>query len=100
LELAWKSADWQAEIAGVCTLISDQTLTPYHAKLRVARDRDEIEWLECMLGEIRDGQMVRVPYGSAGTKRHSDGKLSVAGRLNTIPWKYHIGFGNPTDDAR
>lgn len=95
-ELARKTAETRAEIAGLCVLISDQTLTPYHVKWRVASERDEIEWLECMLGEVRNGGMVRIPYVSPDSKSHPAGKLSVAGRLDTIEWKYHVGFGNPS----
>jgi hypothetical protein len=93
-ELARKSADWQAEIAGLCILITDQTLTPYHVCLRVASETDEIEWLECKLGETRDDKMVRIPYDS-----NRGGRRSVAVRLHTINWKYHVGFGVRHDNT-
>jgi hypothetical protein len=88
-ELAIKTAECQAQIAGLCILISDQTLTPYHVQLRHALNADEIEWLDCRLGEQRDDEMVRIPYGSIW------GKWSVAERLDTIRWKFHVGFGDP-----
>jgi hypothetical protein len=88
-ELALMTAPRQAEIAGLCILISDQTLTPYHVQLRVASEVDEIEWLDCRLGEIRDGAMVRIPYNSTRGR----GRV-VADRLESIEWQFHVGFGN------
>ncbi len=40
----------EAELIGICILISDQTLTPIHIRLRLAISSDEIEWLDCKLG--------------------------------------------------
>lgn len=88
LEDARKIGDRQAEIAGQCILISDQTLTPYHVSIRVASAANEIESLDCKLGEVRNGEMARIPYASY----HPKGKYSVAGRLDVIQWKYHVGF--------
>ncbi len=88
-EVAIKTAARQAEIAGLCILISDQTLTPYHVQLRCAPDLDEIEWLDCRLGEIYDDKMVRIPYSS-----ERGGKWSVADRLKSIKWQFHVAFGD------
>jgi hypothetical protein len=88
-ELACKTGRREIELAGLCILISDQTLTPYHVRLRVA-EADEIEWLDCRLGEIRNGKMVRIPYGYGPASR---GKLWAAYRLDRIEWRYHVGFG-------
>ena len=88
-ELAIKTAACQAEIAGLCILISDQSLTPYHVRLRYASHVDEIEWLDCRLGEIREDKLYRVPYNcNRGVIR------SVADRLESIEWQFHVGFGN------
>jgi hypothetical protein len=87
-ELAIKTSECQAEIAGQCILISDQSVTPYHVQLRHALNADEIEWLDLRLGELRGDQMVRIPYGS------DRGKWTVAGRLCTIRWQFHVGFGD------
>lgn len=88
-ELAVKTGARQVEIAGLCILISDQTLTPFHVRLRYSADVDEIEWLDCRLGEVRGDTMVRVPYNAfpAGVRRVPD-------RLNSIEWKFHVGFGD------
>lgn len=93
-ELGRKIGDREVEFAGLCLLITDLTLTPYHVRLRLARDTDEIEWLDCRLGEIRNGQLVRIPYNA-----YAGGRFSVAGRLQSIAWKYHVGFGVPTERA-
>lgn len=89
-ELAVKTGSRTARIAGHCILISDQTLTPYHVQLRYAFDADEIEWFDCRLGEIRGDDMVRIPYNRS--------VRSVSDRLNTIQWKFHVGFGE--EDVR
>ena len=89
-EIAFKTAERQAEIAGLCILISDQTLTPFHVQLRIASGTDQIEWLDCRLGEIRDDVLVRIPYNS-----ERRGNRSISGRLDGIDWKFHVGFGDP-----
>lgn len=95
-ELARKTGPRQVEIAGLCILISDQTLTPYHVQLRFASSADEIEWLDCRLGEIRGDVLVRVPYNSYFDR---GGVRSVADRLRSIEWQFHVGFGDATIDA-
>ena len=85
-EFAIKTGPLQVQLAGQCILITDQTLTPYHLELRAARDADEIEWLDCRLGEVCKGQLVRVPYREWKTP-------SVVNRLGKIEWKFHVGFG-------
>jgi len=87
-EIATKTNTYEVEIAGLCIIISDQTLTPIHVRLLTAPDKDEIAWLECRLGESSPQGMVRIPYGS------SRGKLAVASRLDTIDWVYFVGFGD------
>lgn len=93
-ELGRKTGDREVEFAGLCLLITDLTLTPYHVRVRLADEADEIEWLDCRLGEIRNGELVRIPYNA-----YAGGRLSVAGRLQSITWKYHVGFGTPTERA-
>lgn len=87
-EKAVKTAARRAEIAGHCIRISDQTLTPFHVQLGHALNVDEIEWLDCRLGEVRGGVMVRIPYSRRYRIR------SVSDRLHSIEWKFHIGFGD------
>ena len=87
-ELATVTAPRQVEIAGTCILISDQTLTPFHLQLHVASDVDEIEWLDCRLGEIRDGAMLRAPYSTG------KGLRPIAHRLQSIEWRIPCRFRN------
>lgn len=78
-----------AEFIGLCLLISDQTWTPIHLRLRLAPNDDRLEQLVLFLGEsgTGDGGMVRMPYNST-----SDGKLvsSVEPRLQSIQWAYTL----------
>jgi len=43
--------DQAAELSGHCILIRDQTTTPFHLRLQLAHESDEISWLELRLGE-------------------------------------------------
>lgn len=88
-ELARMSDERELEIAGNCILISDQTVTPYHVRLCLAPLADEIEALDCKLGELRHGKLVQIPYSEDAAFGRS-----VADRLTKIAWKYHVGFGN------
>jgi len=92
LAVARKTGPREAELIGLCILISDQTLTPIHVRLRTSASGDEIEWLTCKVGEAGDGKggMVRVPYHSdKGSKR----LFTVVDRLDSIDWVYSVGFG-------
>jgi hypothetical protein len=89
--VARKTGNAEAEIFGLCILISDQTLTPVHVRLQVAAYRDEVSWLECRLGERGEHGIVRTPYESPGatTKRLH----ALAGRTERIDWLYKVTFG-------
>ena len=90
-ELAIKAASRQVELAGRCILMSDQTVTSYHVELRVAAALDEIEWFDCRLGELVDGTLVRLPYDRGrGLIRIP----TIANRLDSIKWRFHVGFGH------
>jgi hypothetical protein len=91
-EVAKNLGEREAEFTGLFILISDQTLTPFHIRLKIAENQHEIEIFDCKVGELRDGKMVRIPYNSVA------GKKSVHTRLNSMTWKYHVGFG--TTDAK
>jgi hypothetical protein len=88
---ARKTRPNEAEIIGLCVLISDQTLTPIHVRLQVCASGDEIEWLECNVGERGEGKcgMLRIPYDSM-TGKHL---VAVAERANAIEWAYRVGYG-------
>ena len=90
-EFVLKTGELRLQTAGLCILITDQTITPFHVQLRVKTNADEIAWFICQLGEIRDGQMIRIPYD---TYFRSGGVRQVRDRLNTMSWRYHVGFGD------
>ncbi|MDG2221706.1 MAG: hypothetical protein P8L85_10010 [Rubripirellula sp.] len=89
-EVAIKTGPQQVDLAGRCILISDQTVTSYHVQLRADPAVDEIEWIDCRLGETRDDVMVRVPYDrGSGLNRIP----RLVDRLDSIKWRFHVGFG-------
>jgi hypothetical protein len=89
--VARKTNDAEAEIFGLCIIISDQTVTPLHLHLQVAVANDEISWLECRLGERGRHGMVRTPYDSlnAAAKRLH----ALEWRVDRIDWVYKVTFG-------
>jgi hypothetical protein len=82
---ARKTTDREAEILGLCVIISDQTLTPIRVRLLVAPFQDEIAWCECRLGERGETGMVRIPYQASRLP-----KLLTAldARADEIDWVY------------
>jgi hypothetical protein len=93
-EIARKSGEFEIEIAGLCILISDQALTPFHLLLQINPDRNEVSWLDCKLGEAGPNGMVRTPYDW----RRVLAKLSSATDWKRVKWTYHVGFGKRRDD--
>ena len=86
-ELVRKTGHLDAHLAGFLILIDDQTLIAFDLNIQIAKDLDEISWLEIKIGEKGQTGMVRLPHGGMS------GKRSVAARLETINWMYHVGFG-------
>ena len=62
--VARKTGEGEAEIFGLCILISDQTTTPFHLRLQSSPSSDEVSWLECRLGEAGEHGMVRTPLAT------------------------------------
>jgi hypothetical protein len=85
---ARKTAQLEAELAGNCILISEQTIVPFNLRVQIAPASDELTWLECRLGESQDGRLVRIPYhsGSRNRKRRPNAN-------NIEQWHYAVGFG-------
>jgi hypothetical protein len=88
---ARKTGPDEAEIIGLCILISDQTLTPIAVRLQVSPSSNELAWLECNVGEHGDEKagMLRTPYNAMSGKQLA----MVAERRNGIDWAYRVGFG-------
>ena len=89
----------EAEFIGLCLLITDQAWTPFHLRLRISPRVDQIEALECKLGEsgVGNGGMVRAPYGSL---RATKLLYSVERRLQSISWAYTITRGSLNPEGR
>jgi hypothetical protein len=89
--VARKTNDAEAEIFGLCIIISDQTVTPLDLRLQVAVANDEISWLECRLGERGEHGMVRTRYDSlnAAAKRLH----ALEWKADLIDWVYKVTFG-------
>ncbi len=87
--VARRTRQGEAEIVGLCILISDQTLTPLHLFLQIAPSVDEVSWLECRLGEKGKHGMVRTPYDKMSSKR----LYALEGNADGIEWVYKVTFG-------
>ena len=85
-----------AEVFGMISLITDMTMVPIHVRLRASQTVDEIEWLECRVGEVGgdSGDMIRHPISKAYRKRRSSTPRSV----HAIDWVYAVTFGEPDSD--
>lgn len=95
--LARKTGEGEAEIFGVCILISDQTVTPLHVRLQVAASANEVSWLECRLGERGRHGMVRLPYDSSSAMAKR--LYALDGKPDQIDWVYKVTFGHRRHSA-
>ncbi len=93
-QIANKIGDGEAEILGLCCLMSDQTVTPIQIRLQLSSTADEVSWLELRLGERGRGGMVRIPYSSSLSIHKRLHALSH--RTNPIDWVYQVTFGGKT----
>lgn len=89
-EIALKTNNYAAEIAGLAIFISDQTVTPVHVFLEVEPNGDKLARFECKIGEWGPRDMVRVPYGCSSNKMD---KVAIVDRLDRIEWVYEVSFG-------
>jgi hypothetical protein len=94
-QVARKSGEGEAEIFGLCCLMSDQTLTPIHIKLQLSPTTEEVSWLELRLGEKGEVGMVRRPYPNSGSPYNW--LHALRGRINTIEWVYKVTFGQRSE---
>lgn len=80
----------EAEIAGHCILISDQTIVPCHLCLQIDRQRDVVSWLELRLGQRGECGMIRSPYDpSASAKLYQ----LLDQKVDRIHWAYQVTYG-------
>jgi hypothetical protein len=87
--VARKVGPEEAEFIGLCLLITDQTWTPFHIRLRVSSTVDKVAALDCKLGEVGEGAggIVRTPYDS---NRVAKLLLSLPGRIHSIQWAHAV----------
>ena len=86
-----KTGENEADILGLCYLMSDQTLTPIHVRLQLSKTIDHISWLALKLGEMARGRMVRIPHASSPS---IDKRLHALGqRADSIEWAYMATYG-------
>jgi hypothetical protein len=89
--VARKTGEREAEIFGLCCLMSDQRLTPIHLHLQLSAATDNVSWLELRLGERGQNGMARMSYPSEGTiykRLHA-----LNGCEDKIQWVYQVTFG-------
>lgn len=91
LSTARKIGPDQAELRGVCILISDQAITPFHVQMQLSPSADEVDWMECQLGKRGDGPggMERIPW--ARWDGHTDKYAQES--LKPVHWAYSVTFG-------
>jgi hypothetical protein len=87
--VARKTAHEEAEFLGLGILITDQTWTPIHIRLRLSRQSDKFEWIGCSIGELGDGKgkMKSIPYESDEVTKLLH---SMESRLEGIVWTYSV----------
>jgi hypothetical protein len=90
-EVSRKIAAGEGEFVGMCFLMDDQSPVPYHVRARVSASSDEIEWMECKLGESGSGRggMVRSP------DQYSEKRIfTMLSRPEMIDWAFKAMFGD------
>jgi hypothetical protein len=85
--VARKTGPFEAELLGLCLLISDQTWTPLHVQLRASADADSIPWVLCRVGSrIGAGrEFTRLPYDSTKVSKLL---FSVSEHPESIAWAF------------
>jgi hypothetical protein len=89
-----KSAEREAELFGLCILISDQAPVPFHLQLEIAETKNEVTWLTCKLGERGTEGLIRTPNES--TDRAMKRVVMLNGKTDQISWFYSVAFGKRT----
>jgi hypothetical protein len=86
------------ELAGICILISDQTVTPFCAHLVVSPDTSSISAYRVRVGEAGHGPLgISGPdCNSSGAKRLLDGLMA---RMESVRWVYSVDSLQSPGDA-
>jgi len=92
--VAKKTGEAEAEIIGLCILISDQTLAPIKMRMQLALNKDEVSWLECKFGEPGLHGIERTPYAFLDKALHRMYEFCyLEGKSNMIEWVYEETVG-------
>lgn len=83
----------EAEIFGLCVLLSDQTLVPLHLRLQISPSADEISWFECRLGERGAHGMTRTEYSEHALNKLTKQLYQLEGKADSINWVYKATYG-------
>lgn len=85
--VARKTGPFEAELLGLCLLISDQTWTPMHVRLRAAADADSLSWVLCRVGSRagEGAELTRLPYGSSKVSKLL---YAVSEQPENIAWAF------------
>lgn len=89
LAVARRTGPGEAELLGLCLLISDQTWTPLHVRLRASPEDGGISWLLCRVGDggAAGVGMTRLPYGSSTA---SQLLASMGEGPDSIDWAFSV----------
>lgn len=88
--VAKKVGEREAELFGLCIFISDQTTTPFHLRIQIAADVDEVSWCECRVGEKTARGMVRDKWNLNALPKRLH---ALEGREHDIEWVYKAAYG-------
>jgi hypothetical protein len=88
--IANKAARGEAELLGLCILITDQSVVPMHLRLQHANVGDTISWFDCKFGEAKSHRMLRVPWDS---RNEALKRLHLPHEVERINWFYHLTYG-------
>jgi hypothetical protein len=96
LAQAQKTANCRAELRGLCILISDQTLTPFHVRMQISPSEEKVNWMDCRLGKrgSGNGNMERIAWSQWRAHTHS----FLQDSLKPVAWTYSATFGHETVD--
>lgn len=87
LARATRSGPESVDLWGFCILISSQTVAPIHFQISLSPGLDEIERLECNVGEAEnEGRIKSSPF-----PRNIDKSLhALSDRIKAITWAYTV----------
>jgi len=86
-----KTGNQEADIFGLCLLISAQSIVPIHVRLQIDSQQNHVTWLECRLGDQETRDRVRRPSRSADSNQQQPS--SIQAQPDQIDWAYRVTYG-------